>query len=69
MHGTTRAGHYEVRRETRLGVPMANIVWVPEDGSSAIPVTTMAPDRLPLLAEALNEHLAGDTPRSNTRTT
>jgi hypothetical protein len=60
MDGTTRAGRYEVRRETRLGVPMANIVWVPEDGSPAIPVTTMAPDRLPLLAEALNEYLAAD---------
>jgi len=59
MDGTTRAGRYEVRRETRLGVPMANIVWCPGDGSPAIPVTTMAPDRLPLLAEALARYLAG----------
>jgi hypothetical protein len=53
-------GHYEVRTERRgrIGLEMAVIIWHPP-GEPPIRVTAMVPDRLPLLAKALNEHLAG----------
>ena len=62
-------GRYELRPLTRSGVDLVQVVWL--GAGERVPIVAMevVPDRLPLLAEALNEHLAGDTPRSNTRTT
>jgi hypothetical protein len=58
MHGgTTQPGHYEVRTETRLGVPVAAIYWASGHGPASC-LTTLAPERVPLLAEALNAWLA-----------
>ena len=51
-------GHYEVRSETRVGVQLCALYWC-EPGQRAMPFFTISPDRLPLLAAALNEHLAG----------
>ena len=50
-------GHYEVGRETRLGVPVLAIYWITE-GEAPMLLTVIAPDRAPLLAEALAEYLA-----------
>jgi hypothetical protein len=59
MHeGTTQQpGRYEVRTETRLGVQVAAIYWHGGDGPATC-LTTLAPERVPLLAEALAEYLA-----------
>jgi hypothetical protein len=56
--GETVAGRYEVRSETILGVPVAALVWVVR-GEPPMLLTTIAPERLPALAEALNRHVAG----------
>jgi hypothetical protein len=53
-----RPGHYEVRSETRVGVRLCVLYWC-EPGQPAMLFTTISPDRLPLLAEALNAYLAG----------
>ena len=47
-------GHYEVRPGP---AGLKAIVWI-EPGQPPLLMTTIAPDRLPLLAEALNSHLA-----------
>jgi hypothetical protein len=47
-------GHYEVREGPGLLV----IVWC-EPGHPSLVMTTIAAGRLPALAKALNEHLAG----------
>ena len=56
--GTVRegsgAGRYEVRDYQGGGLKV--IVWV-EPGKPPLIMTTIAADRLPLLAQALNEHL------------
>jgi len=39
-----------------MGVRLAEIVWCPP-GEPPIKVAEMVPERLPLLAEALNRHL------------
>jgi hypothetical protein len=57
MHGGTTQPHYEVQDETRLGVQVAAIYWCGENGPASC-LTTLSPDRAPLLAEALNEYLA-----------
>ena len=49
-------GHYELRREIRLGVEVIAIIWV-VPGALPLLMTTVAPERVPLLAAALNEHL------------
>jgi hypothetical protein len=49
-------GGFEVRELTRMGVQLAEIVWCPP-GEPPIKVAEMVPERLPLLAEALNRHL------------
>jgi hypothetical protein len=54
-------GHYEVRNVTRLGVPLAQLWWVPR-GEPAMQVLEVAPLRLPLIAKALNDHLNGAAP-------
>ena len=59
MEPPTKQGRYEVRPETILGVQVAALVWV-EPGQPPMILTTIAPDRLPALAEALNEHLAAN---------
>jgi hypothetical protein len=51
-----RPGRYEVRPGP-AGLKV--IVWV-EPGKPPLTMTTIAAGRLPLLAEALNEHLAGN---------
>ena len=51
-----------MRAETRLGVPVAAIYWHSGQGPATC-LTTLAPERVPLLAAALNEHLAGELPR------
>jgi hypothetical protein len=50
------AGHFEVRELTRMGVELAVIWWCPP-GEPPIKVAEMVPERLPLLAEALNSYL------------
>ncbi len=47
------AAHYEVRPGPGS---LKAIVWI-EPGKPALLMTTIAADRLPLLAEALNDHL------------
>lgn len=49
---------YEVRRETRLGVPVLAIYWIGPGGEPPMLLTTIAAERLPLLAEALNKYLS-----------
>ena len=51
-------GRYEVRREIRLGVSVMAIVWV-VPGEPPMLLTVLGEERLPLLAEALNDHLRG----------
>jgi hypothetical protein len=55
-------GRYELRPERRMGVELVGIWWCPP-GEPPIRVTEMVPERLPLLAEALNSHLADDPAR------
>lgn len=51
-------GHYEVRVRPMRSGALVDIVWVPpQDGPMR--VITIAPERVPLLAEALNSHLQG----------
>lgn len=61
------AGHYEVRDETRLGVPVAAVYWL-APGEPATLLTVLARPALPRLAEALARYLdrdpAGDRPGS-----
>ena len=49
-------GRFEVRELTRMGVRLVEIVWCPP-GEPPIKMTEMVPERVPLLAEALNRHL------------
>ena len=56
-----RTGHFEIRELTRMGVELAGIWWCPP-GEPPIKVAEMVPERLPLLAEALAEYLAGEAP-------
>ena len=51
------SGHYEVRELTRMGVGLVGIWWCPP-GEPPIKVAEMVPERLPLLAEALNRYVA-----------
>ena len=51
------SGRYEARDARRLGVPVVEIRWVPA-GEPPMLVLVLAPERLPLLAEALNGYLA-----------
>ncbi len=51
-----RQGHYEVRPGP---AGLKSIVWI-EPGKPPLIMTTIAPERLPLLAAALNGHLGGD---------
>ena len=53
------AGHYEVRRVTRLGVPLAEIAWI-TPGEPPTTLVAVAPERIELLAEALEKYLARD---------
>jgi hypothetical protein len=53
-----KQGRYEVRHETRLGVPVLGIYWI-APGEPPMLLTVVAPERAPLLAEALNSHLQG----------
>jgi hypothetical protein len=50
-------GRYELRELTRMGVELVGIWWCPP-GEPPIKVAEMVPERLPLLAEALNAYLA-----------
>ena len=52
-------GRYEVRDYSAAGHGLKAIVWC-EPGKPPLIMTTIAPERLPLLAAALNEHLAGE---------
>ena len=54
-------GRFEIRELTRMGVELAGIWWCPP-GEPPIKVAEMVPERLPLLAEALAEYLAGEAP-------
>jgi hypothetical protein len=56
-------GHYEVHDYPAAGHSLKALVWI-EPGRPPLIMTTIAPDRLPLLAAALNEHLAGPGPHS-----
>ena len=51
-----RQGHYEVRPGP---AGLKAIVWIGEPGQPPLLMTTIAADRLPLLAEALAGYLAG----------
>ena len=53
--------HYEVRELTRMGVRLVEIVWCPP-GEPPIKVTEMVPERVPLLAAALDDHLHDPRP-------
>jgi hypothetical protein len=57
-----RPGHYEVRENYSNVRGVLAVVWV-EPGQPPSIVFTVGADRLPLLARALNEHLAGDPSR------
>jgi hypothetical protein len=61
MDGTTQAGRFEVQELTRMGVRLVEIAWCPP-GEPPIKVAEMVPERVRLLAAALNEHLAGNPP-------
>ena len=52
-------GRYELRPLTRSGVDLVQVVWL--GAGERVPIVAMevVPDRLPLLAEALNAYLAG----------
>jgi hypothetical protein len=50
-------GRYELRPERRMGVELVGIWWCPP-GEAAIRSMEVVPERLPLLAEALNGYLA-----------
>jgi hypothetical protein len=53
MHeGTTQAGRYEVHPATIRGVELMAIMWIVPGEPPAL-LTTIAPERLPLLAGAL----------------
>ena len=51
-------GRYELRPITRMGVDLVQVVWL--GAGERVPIVAMevAPDRLPLLAEALDRYLA-----------
>jgi hypothetical protein len=51
-------GRYEVRELTRMGGQLVEIAWCPP-GEPLIKVTEMVPERVPLLAAALADYLAG----------
>ena len=51
-------GRYAVRSTTRLGVPVVEVRWV-VPGQPPSLVLVLAPDRVPLLAEALDAYLGG----------
>ena len=51
-----RQGHYEVRPGP---AGLKSIVWI-EPGQPPLLMVNIGADRLPLLAEALNTHLAAD---------
>ena len=54
-------GRYAVRQHpTRLGVPVVEVRWVPYPGQPTVAgARALAPDRVPLLAEALDAYLGG----------
>lgn len=52
------AGHYEVHDYPAAGHGLKAIVWA-EPGKVPLVMTTIAPERLPLLAEALAGYLDG----------
>ena len=56
----TAGGRYEARDVTRLGVPLVECVWIPQGGPPGAALFAVAADRIPLVADALNEYLAGD---------
>jgi hypothetical protein len=53
------AGHYEVHDYPAAGHALKAIVWA-EPGKAPLIMTTIAPGRLPLLAEALAGYLDGN---------
>jgi hypothetical protein len=58
------AGHYEVHDYPAAGHGLKVIVWA-EPGRVPLVMTTITPERLPLLADALNKHLAGQPGRGD----
>lgn len=50
-------GHYDVRPHATIK-GLLSVVWI-EPGASAAPVLNVGPERLPLVAKALNHYLAG----------
>jgi hypothetical protein len=56
------AGHYEVHDYPAAGHGLKVIVWA-EPGKVPLVMTTISPDRLPALAEALSKYLAGQPRR------
>ena len=58
MYGRYMAGHYEVHDFPAAGHGLKALVWV-EPGRTPLIMTTIAPERLPALAEALSEYLRG----------
>jgi hypothetical protein len=53
------AGHYEVNDYPAAGHALKALVWV-EPGKTPLIMTTIAAERLPLLAEALTGYLDGN---------
>lgn len=52
-------GRYEAREITRLGVPLVEVLWIPEGGGPpGAPLFAVTADRVPLIAAALAEYLA-----------
>jgi hypothetical protein len=52
-------GRFEIRELTRMGVELVGIWWCPP-GEPPIKVAEMVPERLPLLAEALDAYLRAE---------
>lgn len=50
-------GRYEARDVTRLGVPLVEVVWIPEFGPPGAPLFAVAAERIPPLAAALDAWL------------
>jgi hypothetical protein len=58
------AGHYEVHDYPAAGHGLKVIVWA-EPGKVPLVMTTISPDRIAALADALNKHLAGQPGRGD----
>jgi hypothetical protein len=56
----TTGGRYEAREVTRLGVPLVEIVWIPQGGPAGAALCAVTADRIPMIAEALARYLAAD---------